>query len=129
MVDWESVERLRSKGWDWDRIASDEKVDFHAEADSGEPGRQLRALYYQRRSKTTRRGGVAGGKTGKSERLDDKPRWTLARAGYLAVPAVGLWALLAYAFPSPVGVYVPFYPDLIIVLLVAVFALAFALLR
>jgi hypothetical protein len=129
MVDWESVERLRSKGWDWDRIASDEKVDFHAEANSGEPGRQLRALYYQRRSKQSRRGGVDGAKSGKSVKLDDGPKWTLARAGWIAVPAVGLWIVLAYIYPSPVGVYFPAYPDLLIVLLGAVFVLAFALLR
>jgi Domain of unknown function (DUF929) len=128
MVDWESVERLRSKGWDWDRIAADERFDFHAEANSGEPGRQLRALYYQRRSKTARRGGD-GSKTGKSAKLDDSPRWTLARAGWIAVPAVGLWTLLAYVSPSPIGAYLPAYPYLIIALLVAVFVLAFALLR
>ncbi len=129
MVDWESVERLRSKGWDWDRIASDESVEFHAEADSGEPGRQLRALYYQRRSKASRRGGAEGGKAAKSGKLDSRAKWTLARAGWIAVPAVGVWALLAYIYPSPVGVYLPAYPVLLILLLVAVFVLAFALLR
>ena len=110
MVDWESVERLRSKGWDWDRIASDESVEFHAEADSGEPGRQLRALYYQRRSKASRRGGAEGGKAAKSGKLDSRAKWTLARAGWIAVPAVGVWALLAYIYPSPVGVYPPGVP-------------------
>ncbi len=129
MVDWDSVERLRSKGWDWDRIAADDNVDFHAEANSGEPGRQLRALYYQRRSKQSRRGGSDGSKAGKSGKLDDRPKWTLARAAWIAVPALGLWTLLAYLYPSPVGVYVPAYPVLVIVLLVAVFLLAFALLR
>jgi Domain of unknown function (DUF929) len=128
MVDWESVERLRSKGWDWDRIAADEKVDFHAEANSGEPGRQLRAIYYQRRSKQTRRGGDSS-KSGKSDKLDDRPQWTLARGAWIAVPAIGIWTLLAYVYPSPVGAYLPAYPDLLIVLLIAVFVLAFALLR
>jgi hypothetical protein len=47
----------------------------------------------------------------------------------MAVPAVGIWTLLAYAYPSPVGVYFPAYPDLLIVLVVSVFILAFALLR
>lgn len=129
MVDWESVERLRSKGWDWDRIAADEKVDFHAEANSGEPGRQLRALYYQRRSKQGRRGGSDGSKVGKSGKIDEGPGWTLARVAWILVPLVGLWTLVAYVYPSPVGVYIPAYPDLLIALLVVVFLLAFALLR
>jgi glutaredoxin len=128
MVDWESVERLRSKGWDWDRIAADENVDFHAEASSGEPGRQLRAIYYQRRSKQTRRSGDPT-RSGKSGKLDDTPKWTLARAAWIAVPAIGLWTLLAYLSPSPIGAYLPAYPYLIVALLIAVFALAFALLR
>ena len=126
MVDWEAVERLRSKGWDWDRIAADDRVEFHAAENSGEPGRQLRAMYYQRRSKSTRK---SGGEAGKSDRLDDRPKWSLARAAWIAVPAVAIWALLAYVFPSPVGVYLPFFPDVLIVLLIAVGALTFALLR
>jgi hypothetical protein len=32
MVDWDRVEQLRSKGWDWERIAADPKVGFHPEA-------------------------------------------------------------------------------------------------
>ena len=57
MVDWDQVEKLRSKGWDWERIASDPKVGYSADSDVGDPGRALRSLYYQRRSKAQRRPG------------------------------------------------------------------------
>ncbi|HZY69921.1 MAG TPA: hypothetical protein VFF67_03685, partial [Thermoplasmata archaeon] len=60
MVDWEAVERLRSKGWDWDRIAGDAKVGFQADEGAGDPGRALRVLYYQRRSKAKRRPSGSG---------------------------------------------------------------------
>ncbi|HYK92911.1 MAG TPA: DUF929 family protein [Thermoplasmata archaeon] len=129
MVDWDRVERLRSKGWDWDRISSDEKVDFHNEQGAGEPGRALRTLYYQRRSRAQRQPGE-GGKGGKSGRDDpDRPKWTLARFFYLLVPLFGIWFVLAYVFPSPVGVYVSAIPLLAILLLASVAVLAFSLLR
>jgi Domain of unknown function (DUF929) len=129
MVDWDRVERLRSKGWDWDRIAADEKVDFHAEEAAGDPGRALRAVYYQRRSKRQRSAGDAkgGGKAGRS--MEDRPRWTLARATYIATPLFGIWFLLAYVIPSPVGVYIPAIPTLGILLAASAALLAFSLLR
>ncbi|HZY93023.1 MAG TPA: DUF929 family protein [Thermoplasmata archaeon] len=129
MVDWDRVERLRSKGWDWDRIAGDEKVDFHAEEGAGEPGRALRAVYYQRRSRRQRQPGD-GSKAGKAGRdTEDHPRWTLARAAYLATPLFGIWFVLAFVFPSPVGVYVSAIPLLAILALASVAVLAFSLLR
>src|SRR5260221_13404644 len=99
MVDWDRIERLRSRGWDWDRIASDEKVDFHADSGAGEPGRALRSLYFQRRSRAQRRptsedGGTGGGGT------SDRPRWTLLRFAYVLTPLFAIWFVLAYFFPS-----------------------------
>lgn len=130
MVDWEAVERLRSKGWDWDRIASDEKVDFHADEGAGEPGRALRALYYQRRSKQQRRGGSGdGGKAGRAKEADDAPRWTLVRVGWLLVPLFAIWFVLALVFPSPIGVYLSAIPALGLLLAIAGVLLAFSLLR
>lgn len=128
MVDWEAVERLRAKGWDWDRIAGDARADFHAEEGMGEPGRALRALYYQRRSKQQRRPGPTGGGR-KSDDLADRPKWSLARAGMILAPAFGVWLALALVFPSPVGTYLPAVPAIVIVFLVAVFVLAWGLLR
>lgn len=130
MTDWDRIERLRSRGWDWDRIASDEKVDFHADEGAGDPGRALRALYYQRRSKAQRRPGSGSkdGETG-SGRDPDTPRWTLARIGFVLVPLSAIWLLLAYVYPSPVGVYISAIPDLAILLFVAAAVLGFGLLR
>ena len=52
MVDWDLVDKRRAKGWDWDRIAEDPKVGFHAEEAAGESrcGR-CGPSDYQRRSK------------------------------------------------------------------------------
>ncbi|HEY6237740.1 MAG TPA: DUF929 family protein, partial [Thermoplasmata archaeon] len=130
MVDWDQVDRLRSKGWDWDRIADDPKVGFHADSGLGDSGRALRSLYYQRRSKSQRRP-VKGetGASGKATVDEQQSRWTLARLGWLLVPLLGIWFVLAYFFPSPVGVYVPAIPLLGFVLAAAGFILAFGLLR
>jgi len=128
MVDWDRIERLRARGWDWDRIAGDEKVDFHADAGAGEPGRALRSLYFQRRSRSQRK--PEPGEPGKAGRdLDDRPRWTLLRVAYVATPMFGIWFLLAYLVPSPLGVYVTAIPTLAILLCAAAAVLAFALFR
>ncbi|MFI5415389.1 MAG: hypothetical protein ACHQ16_07010, partial [Candidatus Lutacidiplasmatales archaeon] len=76
MVDWELVERRRSKGWEWDRIAEDPKVGFHADDSAGDAGRALRALYYQRRSKAKKR---SSGSEGEPDGVPAR-RWTLLRA-------------------------------------------------
>ena len=56
MTDWSRVEKLRTKGVEWDEIAEDERVGFHADKGTN-PGRALKTLYYSRRS---RRGGEGG---------------------------------------------------------------------
>ncbi|HUJ77531.1 MAG TPA: DUF929 family protein [Thermoplasmata archaeon] len=127
MVDWDRVERLRGKGWDWDRIADDASVDFHADSGAGDPGRALRTLYYQRRSRAGRRGGGRG--TGDGDRADDRPKWSLLRASFILTPLVAVWFVLAYVFPSPVGVFVSAIPVLAIVLFAVVAVLAFSLFR
>ncbi len=128
MVDWQEVDRLRSKGWDWDRIAADPKVGFRTESSSQDPGRTLRALYYQRKSRQQRKG--APTRKESSEAVAKKERkWTLARFGLLLTPAFGIWFVLAYFYPSPVGVYLPAIPVIGILLAIAAFVLAFGLLR
>jgi Domain of unknown function (DUF929) len=130
MTDWEAVERLRSKGWDWDRIASDPKVEFHAEDTAGDPGRALRALYYQRRSRRQRRPSHGSKADREADGKDPlRPRWSLARVGFLLVPLLAIWLVLAYAYPSPVGVYIGWFPTLLFLLVIAVGVLCFGLLR
>ena len=129
MVDWAEVDRLRSKGSDWDRIAEDAKVNFHADASVRDPGRALRALYYQRKSRQQRRP-ASQAKSGKDDAEAPKERkWTIARVGWLTTPLFGIWFLLALALPSPVGVYLPAIPVLGILLAIGAFLLAFGLLR
>ncbi|HXQ93738.1 MAG TPA: DUF929 family protein [Thermoplasmata archaeon] len=129
MVDWDAVEKLRSKGWDWDRIAADPKVGFHAEEAAGEPGRALRALYYQRRSKGQRRPSKSENGSGKATETDQKEPWSLARIGYILVPVAAIWFVAAYLYPSPVGTYFPAIPWIGLILAVTGFVLAFGLLR
>lgn len=130
MVDWEAVEKLRSKGWDWDRIASDPRAEFSADSEAGEPGRALRALYYQRRSKISRRPSSAGGgKAGKSADAPGASKWTVARVAMILAPFFGIWTLLAYVFPSLIGTYVPAFPLLLLLFLIVAGVLAFSLLR
>jgi hypothetical protein len=128
MVDWDQVERLRGKGWDWSRIAEDDRVGFTAESTGGDAGRQLRTLYYQRRSKVQRRS--ADGKSDKNSEGGADPNRppTLLRIGYVLVPLFAIWTVLALAIPSPVGVYVPGL-DLAILTIIAVLVLLFALFR
>lgn len=130
MVDWDLVDRRRAKGWDWDRIAADEKVGFHADDSAGEPGRALRALYYQRRSKTKRRGSDAAVSGGDGEEPSGPPPTSrLATAGFVLVPVFAIWFLLALAFPSPVGTYLSAIPAVLLLLLAGAFVLAYGLLR
>ncbi len=125
MVDWDRVAELRSRGWDWDRIARDPKVGFHADSSTGSPGRTLRALYHRQGSRKV------ASKAEKPERpgKEGERRWTLVRIGYLALPLVAVWFVLAYVAPSPVGLLVPALPWLALGLAVAAFILGFGLLR
>jgi hypothetical protein len=129
MVDWDAVEKLRTKGWDWDRIAEDPKVAFHAEEGAGEPGRALRALYYQRRSKAQRRPSKSEGGSSKGTGTDEKVPWNLARIGYILAPLAAIWFLLAYLIPSPVGTYLPAIPWIGLILAASGFVLVWGLLR
>jgi len=131
MVDWDRVEQLREKGWDWDRIADDPKVGFHPDASVHDSGRALRGLYHRQRSRIER-GKGDGGNGRSSRKLDAEVTervWTLPRIGYLLTPILGIWGLLAYVAPSPIGILLPAVPWLAIALAVAAFVLLFGLLR
>jgi hypothetical protein len=127
MVDWDRVEELRSKGDGWGDIAADPKVGFHPEASAGDPGRALRALYHLEKARRARQGPPPVAK--KRPAKDLEQRWTLVRAGYLAVAVVAIWFLLAFAAPSPVGLLVPAIPYLGLVLAGVAFFLIYALWR
>ncbi|MGI0131506.1 MAG: DUF929 family protein [Thermoplasmata archaeon] len=130
MVDWEAVERLRSKGWDWDRIVRDPRADFHHDANAGDPGHALRALYHQRRSTRRRRSGRPddGGADASTE---GKPAFwgRVTRIAYVAVPLLAIWFVLAFVFPSPVGTYLAAIPTIGLLLAIFGFLLSFGLLR
>lgn len=133
MVDWDRVEELRSKGWDWDRIADDPKVGFHPDSSVEQPGRALRGLYHRQRSRQRRQGETTPKKapTGptKQEREAAERKWTLPRVGYLLVPILAIWFIIAYLVPSPVGLILPAIPYLALGLVVAAFILLFGLFR
>ncbi len=128
MVDWDRVDELRAKGWDWERIAADPKVAFHPDSTAGRPGRALRALYHRSRRGTP-------GSPPRAPNPDRPgrgslgPGWNLTRVGYLAVPFVAIWFLLAYAAPSPVGLLLPAIPWIGLALAIVAFVLIYALWR
>ena len=102
------------------------KVGFHADDAAGEPGRALRAMYYQRKSKTKRRPSpsAAGGVD-----VESGAGWSLERVASVVAPLLIVWFVIAYFIPSPVGTYLPAIPDLVVIMLLAVGLLAFAMLR
>ncbi|HYA58019.1 MAG TPA: DUF929 family protein [Thermoplasmata archaeon] len=127
MVDWDRVEELRSKGWDWDDIADDPKVGFHPDRSVKEEGRALRALYHRQRSRRERQAPAPTPTKRKDKESENK--WTLIRLGFLLVSLLAIWAVLAYLAPSPVGLLVPAIPWLAITLAVVAFLLIYGLLR
>lgn len=127
MVDWDRVEQLHTKGLSWEEIAADPKVGFHPDQSVSQAGPALRRLYYRRKSRTERQP-VEEPKVKRTDPRSDK-RWTLARIGYLLVPLVAIWFTVAYLVPSPVGLILAAIPYIAIILAVAIFILAFGLLR
>jgi hypothetical protein len=128
MVDWDRVQELRSKGWDWGDIAKDPKVEFHPDASAGNPGRALRALYHR----TGRRAQPSAAQEASPKRArkeETERKWTLTRFGWLFVPLVAVWFALAYAAPSPVGLLVPAIPYLALALAGVALVLIYALWR
>lgn len=116
MTDWQRVEKLRAKGVDWDEIAEDGRVGFKPEKGS-DPGRALKALHYQRRSKAART--VAdSSRTGSSKGKEKVPVSSLEAR----LPLFGLvfllggivWSLVAYVY-TPIALVVPLVPDIVLV--------------
>lgn len=128
-MDWDRVEELRSKGWDWARIAADPKVGFHPDASVQDAGRALRGLYHRHRSRESRRAEAPSAPSPKKIKEQKEARWSLARVGYLVTPIFALWLLFAYIAPSPVGLILPWFPDLALATVAAAFILLFGLWR
>jgi len=128
MVDWDRVQELRSKGWDWSDIAKDPKVGFHPEASAGDPARALRALYHRTGRRTAQASAEAAAAKKPSKEATER-KWTLTRVGYLGVPAIGVWFLLAFVAPSPIGLLLPAIPYLALALAGFAFVLSYALWR
>ncbi|MDE1819840.1 MAG: DUF929 family protein [Euryarchaeota archaeon] len=107
MTDWERVEKLRAKGLSWEEIATDDKVEFAAPEGTEKPGLALKALYFQRRSRTKRQaksgvpsaegGGQAAGGTGGFTRK--KLYRLLAVLGILIALVGALPYLVNFEFP------------------------------
>ncbi len=127
-MQWDRVDELRSKGRDWGDIARDPSVDFHPDPGAGDPGRALRALYH-RSGRRGLRGPARAAATGRAAKEATARRWTLPRIGYVLVPLVGVWFLLALVAPSPVGLLVPAIPYLALALAGAAVLLLYALSR
>jgi Domain of unknown function (DUF929) len=127
MVDWDRVEQLRSKGWEWDEIADDPKVGFTADSGTGDPGRALRVLYHRRRSRDPQK--KESSKKGRKNLEAVESKWNLLRVGYVLVPIVAVWFGLAFVAPSPVGLILPAIPYLGLALAGVVFLLIYALFR
>jgi hypothetical protein len=128
MVNWDRVQELRRKGWDWADIAADPKVDFHPDASAGSPARALRALYH-RTGRKVEAAGVVAEASKKPRKEETERRWTLTRIMYLVAPAVGIWFLLAFVAPSPVGILVPAIPYLALVFAAVAVILVYVLYR
>jgi hypothetical protein len=129
MVDWKEVERLRSKGWDWDSIAEDPKVSFSAPEGSGDAGRALKALYHNRKSQRSRtsRGRSVDLEEGESPSRGRDLGQRLFIVGLFIAVAAAAWSVIAVLVPAPFGILVTFYPDLIIGLLIGAGLLGAAL--
>jgi hypothetical protein len=130
MVDWREVERLRSKGWDWASIAVNPKVSFAPPEGAGEPGRALKALYLNRKSRRSR--SSRGQSVDEEEGQERQGRGVLGNrffiGGVFLALTTAVWSGVVLYRPAPFGVLLPFFPDLLVGLLlgVALIGLAFA---
>ena len=116
MVDWKEVERLRAKGWDWRSIAEEPRVKFAPPEGAGDAGRALKALYLNRksqRSRSSRGRSVAAEEPGEGVASRPLSR-RLMIAGLFTVVAVAAWSAVALYLPSPFGILVTFFPDLVV---------------
>jgi hypothetical protein len=119
MVDWERVEQLRSKGWDWDSIAEDPKAEYTPPEGIEDSGKALKALYYSRKS----RGQSKGKKQETKESFPARLKKGLIPIG-LTIAIIGLiWFLFALE-ASQVGVWLKAFPWVLLVAIAGVVIMA-----
>jgi hypothetical protein len=112
MVDWDRVERLRSKGRHWKAIAADPKVHFAPSTGTENPGKALKAQYYERKSQTHVPAHKAPVASVRPEHPETPPltvRTALVPAGLAVTIAGALWFLFALGVPQA-GLIVPAIP-------------------
>jgi hypothetical protein len=111
VVDWKEVERLRSKGMDWESIAESPRVKFSPPEGSGSAGRALKTLYLARKSQRSR------SSRGQSVALEEdevadthragRNRW-LFMAGLALALLFAIWATIAIIQPAPYNALVAY---------------------
>ncbi len=121
MVNWREVERLRSRGLDWETVAAAPSVQFLPPDGVEDAGRALKTLYLTRksqRSRSSRGGSLAAEEEAAAARAPAR-LWSsrLFPVGAFLAVAVAVWSIVAVAFPAPYGIVVPFLPDLLLGLL------------
>jgi ABC-type transport system involved in multi-copper enzyme maturation permease subunit len=123
MVDWERVEQLRSKGWDWDSIAEDPKTHFTPPEGIEDSGKALKALYFSRKS----RGQTTKKKKGETkETASQRIKKGLIPAGIVVAILGGIWFGFAME-TSLVGVWLVAYPYVLLVAIAGVVLMAIGL--
>jgi Domain of unknown function (DUF929) len=122
MVDWDWVDRARSEGWSWKEIAEDPRSEFQPDRTGVPASRQLRTQYRMRPAAPVPENALtAPPESHRGSRM--------ARFGWGAFALLAPWAVLAFFFPSPVGVYLPVIPLLGLFAAAAGIILAIGLLR
>jgi nitrate reductase NapE component len=121
MVNWREVERLRSRGLDWETVAAAPSVQFLPPDGVEDAGRALKTLYLTRksqRSRSSRGGSLAAEEEAAAARAPAR-LWSsrLFPVGTFLAVAAAVWSIVAVAFPAPYGIVVPFLPDLLLGLL------------
>lgn len=131
MVDWERVERLRSKGRNWRTIARDPKVRFTPPDGVEDRGKALKTLYYTHRSLAHPTSNSAPSTTRSQEPREHVPitaRGLLVPAGLLVSVAGALWLVFALEV-AEVGRVVPAIPYVLLVVAVGAILLGVAMVR
>jgi len=119
MVDWERVEQLRSKGWDWDSIAEDPKTHFTPPEGIEDSGKALKALYLSRKS----RGQITKKKGETKESTTVRIKKALVPVGLTIAIIGGIWFAFAYEV-SLVGVWLLAFPYVMLVAIAGVVIMA-----
>jgi hypothetical protein len=122
MVDWERVNRLRSKGFDWDTVAEDKKVNFTPPEGVDDAGKALKTLYYSRKSRSSEKKGPEETKATPSGKI----KRFLIPIGLLIAIAGGIWFAFACEV-SLVGFLVPAVPEVLLIAVAGVVIMAIGL--